>query len=244
MTHLRTITIEELVRRNYSDATRECYIRGIEDFAKYFNCPPDKLGLEHIRHYQAHLFTDKKLSPNTVNQRLAALRFFFVKTLHRPWNTAETPYPKRVISLPHILSPEEVGLLIEAADLPFHRVILMTLYATGVRRAELANMRVSDIDSKRMVIRVRGKGLKDREVMLSKVLYEVLCEHWKQHRPKEWLFPGGINHRYSTPITTKVPWQACLRAAKRCGLVKKVHPHVMRHYAGSRTMPGARRINA
>jgi site-specific recombinase XerD len=76
MTHLRTITIEELVRRNYSDATRECYIRGIEDFAKYFNTPPDKLGLEHIRHYQAHLFTDKKLSPNTVNQRLAALRFF------------------------------------------------------------------------------------------------------------------------------------------------------------------------
>jgi hypothetical protein len=83
MTHLRTITIEELVRRNYSDATRECYIRGIEDFALYFNYPPDKLGLEHIRHYQAHLFTDKKLSPNTVNQRLTALRFFFVKTLHR-----------------------------------------------------------------------------------------------------------------------------------------------------------------
>ena len=162
MTHLRTVMIEELVRRNYSERTHECYIRCIEDFALYFNCSPDKLGLEHIRHYQAHLFTDKKLSPNTVNQRLAALRFFFVKTLHRPWNTSETPYPKRVISLPHILSPEEVGVLIESADLPFHRVILMTLYATGVRRAELANMRVSDIDSKRMVIRVRGKGLKDR----------------------------------------------------------------------------------
>jgi integrase/recombinase XerD len=99
-------------------------------------------------------------------------------------------------------------------------------------------MRVSDIDSKRMVIRVRGKGLKDREVMLSKVLYQALREHWKQHQPKEWLFPGGKHHTFSTPITTKVTWQACLRAAKRCGLVKKVHPHVMRHYAGSRTMPG------
>ena len=97
MTHLRTIMIEELVRRNYSDSTRECYIRTIEEFALYFNCPPDKLGLEHIRIFQAHLFSDRKLSPNTVNQRLAALRFFFVKTLHRPWNTAETPYPKRVI---------------------------------------------------------------------------------------------------------------------------------------------------
>jgi len=229
MTHLRTVMTEELVRRNYSESTRECYIRTIKEFALHFNCSPDKLGLEHIRIYQAHLFSDRKLSPNTVNQRLAALRFFFVKTLLRPWNTAQTPYPKRVISLPKILSPEEVGLLIESADLPFHRVMLMTLYATGVRRAELANMRVSDIDSKRMVIRVRGKGLKDREVMLSKVLYEALREHWKQHRPKEWLFPGGKWHTSSTPITSKVAWQACQQAAKRCGLEKKVHPHVLRH---------------
>ena len=90
------------------------------------------------------------------------------------------------------MSPEEVGLLIESAILPFHRVILMTLYATGVRRAELANLRVSDIDSKRMVIQnPGGKGLKDREVMLSKVLIEALREHWKRYQPKEWLFPGG-----------------------------------------------------
>jgi integrase/recombinase XerD len=217
------------VRRNYSESTRECYIRTIQEFSLYFNCSPDKLGLEHIRIFQAHLFSDRKLSPNTVNQRLAALRFFFVKTLLRPWNTAQTPYPKRVISLPKILSPEEVGLLIESAILPFHRVMLMTLYATGVRRAELANMRVSDIDSKRMVVRIRGKGLKDREVMLSKVLLEALREHWKHHKPKEWLFPGGNNHTSSNPITTKVAWQACQQAAKRCGLEKKVHPHVLRH---------------
>jgi integrase/recombinase XerD len=230
MTHLRKITIEELVRRNYSDSARECYIRTINEFALYFDCPPDKLGLEHIRIYQAHLFSGRKLSPNTVNQRLAALRFFFVKTLHRPWNTSETPYPKRVISLPKIMSPEEVGLLIESAILPFHRVILMTLYATGVRRAELANLRVSDIDSKRMVVRIQGgKGLKDREVMLSKVLIEALREHWLRYQPKEWLFPGGNNHTYSKPITTKVAWQACRQAAKRCGLEKKVHPHVLRH---------------
>jgi integrase/recombinase XerD len=229
MTHLRTIMTEELVRRNYSESTHECYIRTIKEFAAYFNCSPNRLGLEHIRIFQAHLFSDRKLSPNTVNQRLAALRIFFVKTLHRPWNTAETPYPKRVISLPKVMSPEEVGRLIESADLPFHRVLLMTLYATGVRRSELANMRVSDIDSKRMVVRIHGKGLKEREVMLSKVLLEALREHWKLHKPKEWLFPGGINHRYSTPITSKVAWQACQRAAKRCGLEKKVHPHVLRH---------------
>jgi integrase/recombinase XerD len=230
MTHLRTIMTEELVRRNYSESTRECYIRTIKEFALHFNCSPDKLGLEHIRIFQAHLFSDRKLSPNTVNQRLAALRFFFVKTLHRPWNTAETPYPKRVIRLPKVLSPEEVGLLIDSAIIPFHRMILMTLYATGVRRAELANLRVSDIDSKRMVVRIQGgKGLKDREVMLSKVLIEALREHWLRYQPKEWLFPGGNNHTYAKPITTKVAWQACRQAAKRCGLEKKVHPHVLRH---------------
>jgi integrase/recombinase XerD len=222
--------IEELVRRNYSERTHECYIKTIEEFAAYFKCPPDRLGLEHIRTFQAHLFSDRKLSPNTVNQRLAALRFFFVKTLHRPWNTSETPYPKRVIRLPKVLSPEEVGLLINSAIIPFHRMILMTLYSTGVRRAELAQLRVSDIDSKRMVVRIQaGKGLKDREAMLSKVLLEALKEHWKRYKPKEWLFPGGKWHTSSNPITPKVAWQACQQAAKRCGLEKKVHPHVLRH---------------
>jgi integrase/recombinase XerD len=230
MTHLRTIMIEELVRRNYSEATHECYIRAVEEFAVYFKCPPDRLGLEHIRIFQAHLFRDRKLSPNTVNQHLAALRFFYVKTLHKPWNTAETPYPKRVIRLPKVLSPDEVALLIDSAIIPFHHVILMTLYATGVRRAELAHLRVNDIDSKRMVVRIQGgKGLKDREVMLSEVLLKTLREHWILHKPKEWLFPGGKWHTSSNPITPKVAWQACHQAAKRCGLEKKVHPHVLRH---------------
>jgi integrase/recombinase XerD len=116
-------------------------------------------------------------------------------------------------------------------------MILMTLYATGVRRAELTKLRVSDIDSKRMVIRIQGgKGLKDREVMLSKVLLEALREHWQRHRPKEWLFPGGKWHTSSNPITDKVAWQACQQEAQRCGLEKKVHPHVLRHYVPYLTM--------
>jgi integrase/recombinase XerD len=229
MTHLRTMMIEELVRRNYSAATRECYIREVEAFARYFHCPPDRLGLEHIRKFQAHLFTDKKLSPNTVNQHLAALRFFFVKTLRRPWNTADTPYPKRVKSLPKVLSQEEVARLIDAAVLPFHRVILMTLYATGVRRAELVRMRVSDIDASRMVVKIHGKGLKEREIMLSPVLLEALRDHCRRHKPKEWLFPGKVNHKADHPIHSKVVWFACREAAKRIGLERKVHPHVLRH---------------
>jgi site-specific recombinase XerD len=98
-----------------------------------------------------------------------------------------------------------------------------------VRRAELAHLRVNDIDAGRMVVRVHGKGLKDREVMLSPVLLAALRQHWRRHRPKEWLFPGGRWHNSGNPITSKVAWQACQRAAKRAGLEKKVHPHVLRH---------------
>ena len=222
--------LEELERRNYSQLTKECYIRAVEDFALYFNCSPDKLGQEHIRQYQAHLFTEKKLAPNTVTQRVAALRFFYIKTLHRPWNAADTPYPKKVIRLPVVLSQDEVARLIESAIIPFHRVLLMTLYATGVRRAELAHLRVQDIDSQRMVVRIRaGKGLKDREVMLSPRLLDELRAHWRRHKPREWLFPGGKWHTSSQPITTKVAWQACQEAAKGAGLEKRVYPHILRH---------------
>jgi integrase/recombinase XerD len=222
--------LEELERRNYSEATKECYIRAVEDFARYFNCAPDKLGQKHIRQYQAHLFTDKQMAANSVAQRLAALRFFYVKTLRRPWNTEETPYPKKANHLPVVLSQDEVARLINSAEIPFHRIILMTIYATGVRRSELAHLRVSDIDSERMIIRIRGgKGRKDREVMLSSILLDALREHWKRYKPKEWLFPGGRWHNATRPIATKVVWQACQQAAKRAGLEKNVHPHILRH---------------
>jgi integrase/recombinase XerD len=230
MTHLRTMMLEELNRRNYSEATKECHIQTVENYARYFNRPPDKLGPNHIRQFQAHLFSDRKLAPNTVNQRLAALRFFYVKTLHRPWNAAETPYPKKVIHLPVILSQPEVSQLIDSAPYPFDRVVLMTLYGTGARRAELTHLKVKDIDSQRMVVRIRGgKGRKDREVMLSPKLLEALRDHWRRYKPQDWLFPGGKWHTSKKPITTKVVWQVCQRAAKRAGLEKKVHPHLLWH---------------
>ena len=156
MTHLRQIMLEELERRNYAPATIRCYIRTVEHFSRYFHRPPDQLGPEHIRQYQAALFTRWKLVANTVTQRLAALRFFYVQVLKRGWSIAETPYPKKVIHLPEILSQEEVARLIDAAELPFHRVLLMTLYATGARRAEVARLKISEIDSQRMVVHIRG----------------------------------------------------------------------------------------
>ena len=135
MTHLRKIMLEDLERRNYAQTTTSSYIQTIEDFARYFKRPPDQLGPEHIREYQAYLFREKKLARQTVTQRLAALRFFFIQTLKKPWSVAETPYPKKTRHLPSILSSEEVARLIDAARTPFHRVVLMTLYGTGARRA-------------------------------------------------------------------------------------------------------------
>jgi integrase len=204
--------LEELERRNYSQSTTRAYIHTVEDFARYFKRPPDQLGPEHIREYQAQLFSTRKLAANTVIQRLAALRFFFVDTLKKPWSVAETPYPKKVVHLPPILSQDEVARLIDAADTPYHRVLLMTLYGTGVRRAELTHLKVRDIDSQRMVIHIQGgKGRKDRDVMLSPKLLEALREHWRRLRrkPSIWLFPGNRWHSGDQPIDTKVVWQAC-----------------------------------
>ncbi len=232
MTHLRKMMLEELERRNYSQSTTRAYLRTIEDLARYYKRPPDQLEPEHIRQYQAYLFRDRKLAPNTVNQRTGALRFFFITVLKKPWSVAETPYPRQNFRLPKILSQEQVAKLIDAATTPFYRTILMTLYATGLRRAELAQLKISDIDSERMVIHVQGgKGRKDRDVMLSPKLLDTLRQHWRglRRRPKTWLFPGNRWHTGERPISGKVVWHACRQAATRAGLGDEIHPHTLRH---------------
>ena len=163
MTHLRKMMLEELQRRNYAETTISGYIRIVEDFSRRFQRPPDRLGPQHIREYQSELFRKRKLAASTVTVYLAALRFFYAKTLKKSWSAAETPYPKRAEHIPSILSQQEVTRLIDASDNSFHRTLLMTLYATGVRRAELTHLKISDVDSQRMVIHVQGgKGRKDR----------------------------------------------------------------------------------
>lgn len=232
MTRLRKMMLEELERRNYSESTTRVYLYTVEDFARFFHRPPDQLGPEQIREFAAHMFRVRKLADNTVAQRVAALRFFFTRTLKRSWPIDLTPYPKKRTQLPVILSPDEVARLIESADSPFHRTILVTLYATGVRRAELANLKSTDIDSQRMVVHIRGgKGRKDRDVMLSPNLLEDLRQHYRRlpRKPSEWLFPGGRWHTADYPITTKVVWYACRDAAQRAGIEKPLHPHTLRH---------------
>jgi len=172
--------LEELQRRNFSPITVRIYLRVVGEFAQYFKMSPDRLGPEHIRQYQAHLFTDRKLGAISVTQHLSALRFFFLNTLKRPWVVADMPSPKRPFRLPEVLSPEEVERLIQSAASPLHRIWLLTLYATGMRREELVQLKIDDIDSGRMVIHVRqGKGKKDRDVMLSPRLLQELRAYWR-----------------------------------------------------------------
>ena len=231
MTRLRKMMLEELQRRNYSENTIRHYIRTVEEFARHFHCSPDRLGSRHIREYQAELIR-KGRSPGTVTQRLAALRFFYVKTLKKNWSVVETPYPKKAFRLPTILSQEEVERLIDAASAPFHHTVLMTLYATGARNSELTHLKVTDVDSQRMAIHIRGgKGRKDRDVMLSKKLLEELREHWRrlQKKPRVWLFPGQKDHCGDKPINPKTVWHACRQAAKRAAIRKSLHPHTLRH---------------
>ena len=232
VTHLRKLTLDEIARRNYTESTTRTYIRVIADFARYFHRSPDQLGPDQVREYTAHLFRDLKLSDNSVNQRVGALRFFFRKVLKRPGDVDDMPYPKKKFHLPIIWSPDEVARLIEAAPIPFYRTILMTLYGTGVRRAECAALKLTDIDSARMVVHVQdGKGGRDRDIVLSPHLRDEIRAHCCRlaRKPAVWLFPGGRWHTADYPISDKVVWHACRESAQRAGVNKPLHPHTLRH---------------
>jgi integrase/recombinase XerD len=228
MTQLRQKMLEELQRRNYSHRTAKTYIRIVRDFAAYFHRSPDKLGPEHIRQYQAYLFQSKKLSTASVSQYVSAIRFLFVKTLRRHFLTEHIPFPKSPRRLPTVLSPEEVTRLINAARNLYHRALLMTLYSTAVRRSELCRLQVSDIDSQRMMIRIHGKGRRDRDVPLSPKLLETLRLYWRWRKPKTYLFPGR-GRRADAPISANIVWLACHQAAQQAGIRKRLSPHSLRH---------------
>ena len=210
MTQLRKQMLEEIQRRNYSHRTARTYVRIVRDFAEYFHQPPDKLGPEQIRQYQAHLFQAKKLAPATVSQYVSALRFLFVKTLRRHFLAEYIPFPKSRKRLPTVLSPEEVTRRIDAAGNLYHRTLLMTLYSTAARRAERCRRKLQDIDRQRLMIRIhQGKGGRDRDVPLSPKLLETLRVYWRWMQPTTFLFPGTVKGvRADVPLRVNPVWLA------------------------------------
>lgn len=229
MTHLRKMMLEELERRNYTQSTIRHYLSFVERFAKHFGKSPDKLGPEHLRSYQAHLLKERKLCPGTVENHVAALRFFFVRTLNRHEFRQFLPYPKSRRKLPKILSREEVARLIDASSDLFQRALLMVLYGTGMRRAEVSRLKIADIDSRRMIVHVvDGKGHKDRDLPLSPTLLEALRAYWRWLKPRTYLFPSRIHRTDEQPISDKTVWMACTKAAQKAG-IRKTTPHLVRH---------------
>jgi integrase/recombinase XerD len=231
VTHLRKRVLEELERRNYSQATAHAYVAAIRRFAEHFHRSPDLLGREHIRQYQLHLIEDRKLRPKSIMVQMAVLRFLYLKVLRRSYSRDDLPLPKQQRrQIPIVLSADEVARLIEAAPNLRYRTILMTLYSTGMRRAELCQFRPEHIDKERMIIRIpHGKGGKAREVPLSQKLLDQLRTYYRSlRRPNGWMFPSLQWSRRDDPITDKVVWHAC-REAHRAGIAKPVHPHTLRH---------------
>jgi integrase/recombinase XerD len=228
MTVLRQRMTEDMQVRNLSPHTQASYLQQVSLFARHFRTSPDALTPEHIRTYQIYLTNEKKLAPNSIHMAVAALRFLYRVTLKKEWTFGEDiPLPKKPQKLPVVLSPEEVAYFLNCVDCSKHRVILTTCYAAGLRISEAVRLKVGAIDSARMVVRVeQGKGRKDRYVMLSPMLLEILRSYWRAVRPKEWLFTGTHDDR---PITKDAVEAACQKAHRLSGLSKPVTPHSLRH---------------
>jgi integrase/recombinase XerD len=231
VTHLRKRMLEELQRRNYSEGTTRAYLQAVQQFAVHFGKSPDQLGPDDLRSYQAYLLAERKLAVASVVARVAALRFFFIRTLKRRDFREELPYPKSHRRLPTVLSLEEVARLIDAAGNLMQRALLMTLYGTGMRRTEVSMLKVRDIDSRRMMIRVEcGKGGDSRDLPLSPALLETLREYWRWKKPRIYLFPSSIGQPdRDRPISDKTVWYACKEAAVHARIAKHVTPHTLRH---------------
>src|SRR5712671_661231 len=227
MTELRKRMTEDLRLRNYSDHTILIYTNTVADFARYFHKSPDKMGSEEIRQYQLYLLDERKLAWSTFVQRTAALKFFYTRTLKQNWFVQEVAKPKVRRALPTVLSRAEVTALLDATPNLKHRALLATLYATGLRCEEAQQLKLTDIDSQRMLVLVReGKGQLPRQVMLSPKLLQLLRIYWRCYRPKDWLFAG---RKPGCPMDLSGMRQICRKLGKKAGIKKRVHPHVMRH---------------
>jgi len=223
---LRRRMIEDMTIRKFAPKTQASYIRAVRNFTVFLGRSPDQAGAEDLRRYQLHLAATGVSIPSQ-NATVAALRFFFTVTLGRSKVTDRMPFVREPRKLPVVLSPEEVARFLEAAPGLKYRAALSVAYGAGLRANEVISLKIGDIDSTRMVIRVeQGKGRKDRYVMLSTHLLELLRAYWKAARPQGWLFPGRDR---VNPLTPRQINRACHAAAQAAGIDKRVSLHTLRH---------------
>ena len=217
----------ELRIRGFAENTRKSYLEKMKCYVRHFMQPPDQLTAEDVKQYQLYLTKDRRVKWSTFNVHVCAIRFFYREVLQVEWDVEHIPYQRTGKRLPEILSGEEVVALLDAAANLKHRAILMTLYSAGLRVSEAVHLRLSAIDSQRMMIRVdQGKGRKDRDVMLSAKLLETLRRYWLENRPALWLFPGPDPSR---PLTRGSVEKFFARGRQKAGIRKRVSPHSLRH---------------
>lgn len=228
MSPLRRRLIEDMQIRNLAPSTQRAYVAQLVHFACYFRKSPDLLGPAEIRAYLIYLAQEKCLAASSIIVTVSALRFFYTVTLRRPWVIEhDIPTVRRGKKLPVVLSQDEVARFLAAVDNLKHRMVLTVCYATGLRISEAVRLTPAAIDSKRMVIRVeQGKGGKDRYVMLSPKLLDMLRNYWDRTRPGEWLFPGRWPGEAIAPSSIDA---TCREVRQRCGIGKPVTPHSLRH---------------
>jgi site-specific recombinase XerD len=228
MGQLRDRMEQDLILRQLSPATRRNYLLYCRKFAAHYGRSPEELGAVEIREYLLYLIQVEQISHSTYRQIVAALKFLYTVTLSQPWAVERIPLPRhRRDSFPEVLRQDQLLVLFRALRRLKYRALLMTCYAAGLRISEACQLRVEDIDSKRMVLRVRyAKGGKQRYTVLSPRLLEVLREYWKHERPRQWLFPGQGKTGHVIPETIRrVFRQAC----EEVGLGRWCTPHTLRH---------------
>jgi len=228
MTPLRQRMLEDMQIRNLSLNTQRAYTESVARYARYFHRSPAALGPDEIRTYLVYLACERKLAPSSLEIAVCALRFLYTVTLKKAWPIDKViPAPKKPRPLPIVLSPEEVLHFLDCVPTLEHRAILTTCYAAGLRISEACHLRPTDIDSRRMVIRVdQGKGQHDRYVMLSPKLLELLRTWYRVARPQAWLFPGP---RPTHPVSRRAVALRCAQARQRSHTAKPITPHSMRH---------------
>ena len=223
---LRRRMIEDMTIRNLSPATQQSYLYAVSKFSRHFGHSPGRLGVEDVRAYLVHL-ASKSLAWSSLNQTVCALRFFYGVTLGQTTLVERIPFAREPCKLPTVLSANEVVRFLEAVSSLKARAALTTAYAAGLRVSEVAALKVGDIDSSRMVLRIeRGKGGRERYAMLSETLLGILREYWRLARPRPYLFPG---RPADTAIEPSVLHAACRLATAAAGLDKRVSVHVLRH---------------
>jgi site-specific recombinase XerD len=199
----------------------------MRSFVLHFHRSPDELGDQEIREYLHSLIKDKKISQSAVNQAYSGLKFFYETTLKRDWGGFRIPRVKMRKRLPVVLSQQEIQALFSVIRNLKHRVILMTIYSAGLRVSEAVHLKVSDIDSQRMMIRVeQGKGNKDRYTLLAKRTLDILREYWREYRPQDWLF---YSHSFERPLSSRTVQKVFERALHEAGIKKPATVHTLRH---------------